>query len=231
MLAAALCDGMGGLNGGEQAARAACSGFFSACGAGGPQTAAELKQIARRLDARVAALRGADGRPLGGGSTLVAAVLGQERLAWLAVGDSRIGLWRGGTLRWLNRLHNYRLELDEALRTGELSRDEYESELPRGQALLSYLGCGGLKYVDAQAGLAWQPGDRLLLCSDGFADLLPEQALAALLGALGGRMDLAEAVLPWLEEKGKAADNASAIFIHYSDVHFERSEQHDPGTL
>lgn len=231
VLAAALCDGMGGLNGGEQAARAACSGFFSACGAGGPQTAAELKQIARRLDARVAALCGADGRPLGGGSTLVAAVLGQERLTWLAVGDSRIGLWRGGTLRWLNRLHNYRLELDEALRTGELSRDEYESELPRGQALLSYLGCGGLKYVDAQAGLAWQPGDRLLLCSDGFADLLPEPALAALLGALGGRMDLAEAVLPWLEEKGKAADNASAIFIHYSDVHFERSEQHDPGTL
>ena len=49
-----------------------------------------------------------------------------------------------GTLRWLNRLHNYRLELDEALRSGELSRDEYESELPRGQALLSYLGCGGL---------------------------------------------------------------------------------------
>src|SRR5699024_1285079 len=230
-LAAALCDGMGGLNGGEQAARTACDGFFAACGTAEPRTAEEFRQIARQLDCRVAALRGAHGRPLEGGSTLVAALLGQGGLAWLAVGDSRIGLWRGGTLRWLNRLHNYRLELDEALRTGELSRDEYESELPRGQALLSYLGCGGRKDEDAQAGLAWQPGARLLLCCDGFADLWPEPALAALRCALGGRMDLAEAVLPWLEEKGKAADNASAIFIHYSDVHFERSEQHDPGTL
>ena len=70
-----------------------------------------------------------------------------------------------------------------------------------------------------------------MLFSVVYADLLPGLGLAALLGALGGRMDLAEAVLPWLEEKGKAADNASAIFIHYSDVHFERSEQHDPGTL
>ena len=31
VLAAALCDGMGGLNGGEQAAPAPCSGFFSPC--------------------------------------------------------------------------------------------------------------------------------------------------------------------------------------------------------
>lgn len=211
--AAAVCDGMGGLNGGEQAARAACAGFFAACGAAVPATAAALEGIARRLDRQVAALRGADGRPLDGGSTLVAAVLGPGRLAWLAVGDSRIGLWRGGTLRWLNRLHNYRLELDEALRAGDLSRAEYEAELPRGPALLSYLGCGGLKYVDAQAGLAWQPGDRLLLCSDGFADLLPAPALDALLAEPQNPPDLAGAALPWLEAKGKAADNASAILI------------------
>ncbi len=227
-LAAALCDGMGGLNGGEQAARTACDGFFAACGTAEPQTAEEFRQIARQLDRRVAALRGAHGRPLEGGSTLVAALLGQGGLAWLAVGDSRIGLWRSGTLRWLNRLHNYRLELEEALRAGELSRDEYENELPRGQALVSYLGCGGLKYVDARTGLDWRPGDRLLLCSDGFADLLPSPALDAL---LGGETDLAAAVLPRLEEKGKSADNASAIVIRCLDTDSERSEYHEPGTL
>lgn len=216
--AAAVCDGMGGLNGGEQASKAACSGFFQAYAQTNADTVPDLKQIARRLDRKITALKDTDGRPLDGGSTIVAAIINGDRFHWLSVGDSRIGLVRDGTFRWLNRLHNYQLELDEAFRAGELSREEYRAELPKGRALLSYLGCGGLNYIDTQQNLPWTPGDRLLLCSDGFSELLSQQELLTLLLNLdGGTADLTRALLPYMQAKGTLADNASAIVIQYSD--------------
>ena len=153
--AASVCDGMGGLNGGARASQEACSGFFEeyeaailrSRGAKGPP---DLPQLARRLDRRIQGLRDSDGLPLDGGSTLTAVVIENGFFHWLSVGDSRIGLLREGKLHWLNRLHNYRLELDEALRNGDISPEEYQAELPRGPALLSYLGCGELKYIDCR---------------------------------------------------------------------------------
>ena len=214
--AAAVCDGMGGLNGGAEASRTACDGFLRACEQALPGDARDLERIARRLDGQVAALKGADGQPLDGGTTIVAAVVKDDRLGWLSVGDSRIGLVRDGELTWLNRLHNYRLELDEALQAGELSPEEYSAELPRGRALLSYLGCGGLRYVDVQADLSWTVGDRLILCSDGFYELMSQpELLDLLMGLENGSTDLTRAVLPYLEAKGKTADNASAVVIQY----------------
>lgn len=218
VFAAAVCDGMGGLNGGEQASRAACTGFFQAYAQTHTDAAPDLDQIARRLDRKIAGLKDTDGRPLDGGSTIVAAIINGDRFHWLSVGDSRIGLVRDGTFRWLNRLHNYQLELDEAFRAGELSREEYCAELPKGRALLSYLGCGGLNYIDAQQNLPWYPGDRLLLCSDGFSELLSQQELLELLLNLnGGTADLTVTLLPYLDAKGTSADNASAIVIQSSD--------------
>lgn len=218
VFAAAVCDGMGGLNGGEQASKAACSGFFQVCTQKQLNELPDFEALARKLDRKITTLKDVDGRPLDGGSTIVAAIINGDRFHWLSVGDSRIGLVRDGTLRWLNRLHNYQLELDEAFRVGELSREEYRAELPRGRALLSYLGCGELNYIDTQQNLPWRPGDRLLLCSDGFSELLSQQELLELLLNLDGRTaELTGALLPYLEAKGTSADNASAIVIQYSD--------------
>ena len=213
-LAAVLCDGMGGLSGGALAARTACSGFFQECGSW--DTAPDLPGLARKLDRRVSQLRGEDGLPLDGGSTLTAVVIQNGLLHWLSVGDSRIGLLRNGQLHWLNRLHNYRLELDEALKNGDISPDEYQAELPRGTALLSYLGCGELKYIDYQTGLPLLPSDLLLLCSDGFYDLLPGETLISTLEALDETMaNLPELLEPFLGQASRSMDNASAVIIRF----------------
>lgn len=216
--AASVCDGMGGLNGGAQAAREACAGFFeeyeSAVLSG--QGASGFPQIARKPDRRVLHLRDTDGLPLDGGSTLTAVVIQNGLLHWLSVGDSRIGLLRNGQLHWLNRLHNYRLELDEALKNGDISPDEYQAELPRGTALLSYLGCGELKYIDYQTGLPLLPSDLLLLCSDGFYDLLPGETLISTLEALDETMaNLPELLEPFLGQTSRSMDNASAVIIRF----------------
>ena len=217
--AAAVCDGMGGLNGGAMASRTACLGFFSqydalpAFGSEGP----DLARIARRLDLQVKNLRDSSGMPLDGGSTLTGIVIKDGYFHWVSVGDSRIGLVREGRMYWLNRLHNYRLELDEALRAGELSRAEYEAELPKGHALLSYLGCGGLTYIDHKRGQRLAPGDMLILCSDGFYDLLPEPALLSILADLGPDLSRLPRLLePYLGQATKRMDNASAVIIRYT---------------
>ncbi|MCD7867741.1 MAG: serine/threonine-protein phosphatase [Clostridiales bacterium] len=216
-LAAVLCDGMGGLNGGEKASSSACAGFLHECEAAVRHGHfPDLPQIARLLDTRVTNLTDTDGLPLDGGSTLVAALIDYNRFHWLSVGDSRLGLLRNGQLFWLNRLHNYRLELDAALRDGEISQAEYEAELPRGPALLSYLGCGTLKYIDSRQNLSLRPGDILLLCSDGFSDLMKTTELAALLARLNRNMNnLAELLWPCLDQTRSGLDNASAILIRY----------------
>lgn len=217
--AASVCDGMGGLNGGARASREACSGFFEeyeaavlrSRGAKGPP---DLPQLARRLDRRILGLRDSDGLPLDGGSTLTAVVIENGFFHWLSVGDSRIGLLREGKLHWLNRLHNYRLELDEALRNGDISPEEYQAELPRGPALLSYLGCGELKYIDCRTRQPFLPSDILLLCSDGFCELLPDDAMARTLNSLDDSMtNLPDLTAPFLDRAGRGQDNASAVII------------------
>ena len=215
VLLAAVCDGMGGLNGGRAAAFEACRGFFEEWEKEASNRAPDLASIARKLDRRVAALTGRDGLRLDGGSTLTAAVFSQNLVSWVAVGDSRIGLFRGGKMLWLNRLHNYRLELERELARGDISPQEYELELPKGAALLSYLGCGGLSYIDCSQ-LSLVPEDLFLLCSDGFYDLLPGVHLKELLLGLNREMDNLPLLLsPFLSAGRPSMDNASAIIIRY----------------
>ncbi|MCD7856609.1 MAG: protein phosphatase 2C domain-containing protein [Clostridiales bacterium] len=214
--AAVLCDGVGGLNGGERAAACACAGFLEECETAIQQgQAPDLTRIARRLDTRVIGLTDVDGMPLDGGSTLVAVLGRGSSFRWVTVGDSRLGLFRDGQLIWLNRLHNYRLELDEALSEGAISQAEYQAELPRSAALLSYLGCGELRYIDVQ-NIQLVPGDLLLLCSDGLPGLLTGLELSRLLAQLTPKLNnLTELLSPYLNQTRTGLDNTSAIFIRY----------------
>lgn len=214
--AAAVCDGMGGLNGGTQAADTACSKFFQEYEAlEHPLVPDDFVKISRRLDQYVTTLQDQDGLSLDGGSTIVAAVIQENQAYWLSVGDSKIGLYRGGQLAWISRSHNYQMELDEALLEGNLSDAEYQAELPRGRALLSYLGCGDLKYIDSRQ-LSLLPEDIIILCSDGFYELLPSENPENLFEQLDDHMgNLMELLLPQVNSSSKGMDNASVVLMRY----------------
>lgn len=215
--AASVCDGMGGLNGGDLAAWEACRGFMELCGKTllegnwpDPETAAGI------LDRKVASLTDRDGLPLDGGTTLTGVCIQGNRAMWVAAGDSRIGLFREGRLGWLNRPHRYRLMLKEALQAGAVSMEEYQAEIIRGSALVSYLGRGELPYIDGEAGFRLLPGDRMILCSDGFWELLGRQGTEELLGKLDPELsNLAELATECMERPGRGRDNASAVVIGY----------------
>ena len=65
-------------------------------------------------------------------------------------------------------MHNYNLKLDDMVRNGTISQEEWIRESHRGEALISFLGLGELPLIDVNTEpLVMESGDMLILCGDG----------------------------------------------------------------
>ena len=166
---ALVCDGMGGMQGGERASRCCAELLMQAYYTGDyASPAAFYAEQIPLADGAVHSLENAQGGPLGGGTTLVAAIVKEGSAYCASVGDSRIYLYRAGNLVQLTRDHNYSLKLTQMVREGELTMEEAMAD-PQREALISYIGMGtGPDIIDIdEAGFPVEQGDLLLLCSDG----------------------------------------------------------------
>ena len=110
-------------------------------------------------------------------TTLTALLTDGERVGLVNVGDSRAYLLRAGRLQRLTTDHTLVQSLVDA---GHLSAEQAQRDPRRSLVLRS---------VDAvtapEPDLRWvevQEGDRLLVCSDGLTDLVPETTVSELLG-------------------------------------------------
>ena len=150
---AIVCDGMGGLAGGAEASRTAVRSLSDAWLArSGEEDFPEfLRREARIADEKVFLLKDGNGGRLEAGTTVVAAVVQDGNLYWLSVGDSKIYIIRDGEMLSVCRQHNYRLTLDQKLAAGELTREQYQAEEGRAEALISYLGMGNRGDMDQLA--------------------------------------------------------------------------------
>ena len=111
------------------------------------------------------------------GSTLVMALIRDDRLYYLAVGDSRICLLRDGALLQLTREHIYENELALRAINGQGEVREVFTDPQRG-GLTSFLGMERLSAVDLPAApVALRPGDKVILMTDGVYNALEEQEL------------------------------------------------------
>lgn len=111
-----------------------------------------------------------------GMSTTLTAVLGDgERFALLQLGDSRAYVLRDGDLVRLGRDHSVVQELVES---GDLSPEDARTHPWRH--VVTRVLAGDPDERGELLVLALRPGDRLLLCSDGLSDLVPETTLEAL---------------------------------------------------
>lgn len=177
-----VCDGMGGMEGGERASRTCAEHLYKTFYGGMPVSPAEF--FRRRIpeaDAAVSALKGEGGKPLHGGTTVVTTIVKDGRLYWASVGDSRIYLYRRGMLQQLTRDHNYFLTLMEKVRRGEISEIEAHTH-PQKEALISYVGMGEIDILDIEReGILLQPGDIAVLCSDGVYKALADNEISAVL--------------------------------------------------
>ena len=181
---AIVCDGMGGLSGGEAASKCVVEYMekldiqdFFACE---KNIQSKYLEVANKLNGKINLLEDNSGTRMEGGTTIVVANIFEDRLYWMSIGDSKLYIIRNGELRALTREHNYRLKLDGYLSQGYIDEKDYLRESERAEALISYLGIGKLEIIDiSEQPLKLEKDDVLVMCSDGLYKAMSERQILA----------------------------------------------------
>jgi protein phosphatase len=210
-----VCDGMGGVEGGEVASRLAADVIWREMkptpATPDPEVFARLLRRATRVanhDVHATAKREPGLR--GMGTTVSAAGVVGDRLVIATVGDTRAYVLRSGVLVQVTR--------DQSLASALLAagRDPFEAA-SAGSAILQALGVGD----DVEPSLSiieLRRGNRVLLCSDGLHGLVGDPALAVLMSA---PHTVAESVM-LLVTAARAAGGSDNITAIVADVAGDR---------
>ena len=199
----ALADGMGGHNSGEVASSDTLHNlqfFFSDLPTGlaaGPLNEAIVEWLGS-MNTIIDSCGREDMRYRDMGTTLVALAYYNQQFYWMNCGDSRLYLLRDGQLRQLTTDH---------------SLNNLFGQPAHCSAITNCIG-GGCKnsFVDmVQCTDMVQPGDVLMLCSDGLSDMVDDKRIASL---LADGFD-ADALCQAAEDAG-GRDNVSVIVARVS---------------
>ena len=178
---AVVADGMGGLSDGDKVSQKIVSTMCADAARIQPgKTENVLCQMVGHANQEVNRMLGST-RQYKAGSTLLAVLVEKGYMQWIAVGDSRIYLYRGGSLIQVNREHIYEAELLEQAINGRISFANAARD-PQANRLSSFIGMGELKHVDiCLERIKLQQGDRILLMSDGVFNTLSNAEIASVI--------------------------------------------------
>lgn len=212
---AVLADGMGGHAGGALASRMACESFIKAFADREGSKRERLKSALEAANQAIAATVEANPMLSGMGSTLVGVTFGADGVEWVSVGDSPLLLFRRGEIALLNEDHSLAPELDRLAAAGRITEDEARRD-PRRHMLRSAVTGDEIDLVDlSRRPLAVEPGDYIILASDGLQTLDAheiERVVAAY--ASDGASAVANALIRAVEAiKDPHQDNATVVAV------------------
>ena len=211
---ALVADGVGGAAAGEVAsATAAYALTASALSRFGEDLTTVLR--AGVAAARVGVRRGAErDRARSGMATTLTAVACDGRRVMLGhVGDSRAYTFRSGRLERVSHDHTV---VQELVDLGQLSLQEARDHPWRNVVLRSIGADEGVPLDDAElTELPLAAGDRILLCSDGLTDLVPEDRIEEVLGLSDPHASAAVLTHSALEAGG--IDNVTCVVLDVVD--------------
>lgn len=206
----AVADGMGGHEGGEVASRIAVETLQQHFANAVPDDVAlELKRAYRAANDRIWTEGGSDATDRHMGTTLVSAIVNGAYLTIANVGDSRAYLIRGSQVLQVTQ--------DHSLVAEQVERGELEAGTERQSAQRNVLtaAVGTTERLDRNLPAIYEltllPEDRLLLCSDGFYDVIDQREYAAQLS--GGDPSTLSTSLASLAEQRGTTDNVSAVVL------------------
>jgi PPM family protein phosphatase len=221
-----VADGMGGHNAGEVASRLAVDtikGFMQRSRDGDdftwpygidPQLSFDANRMMTAIKlANRRVFKAGESRDeyTGMGTTIVAALIEQERLIFSGVGDSRIYLYRAKTLKQLTK--------DDSWVATVLAREPGmdESALashPMRHVLTNVIGARDQMDMDVGE-MPLEAGDVLLFCSDGLHGALDDRAAETILGDQPDPSAAsAQLVQGALDRNG--SDNITALVVRYT---------------
>jgi serine/threonine protein phosphatase PrpC len=145
-------------------------------------------------------------------TTVVACVLQGNAAYWAHCGDSRLYMVRGDKLIARTRDHSYS-ELQETL----------SQVVPMGErfnrnVLFTCLGSPGKPVVDTVGPLLLQPGDRLLLCSDGLWGTVSDAVITEQMAQRPISDAVPELVEQALRNGGAKSDNVSILAMEWESA-------------
>lgn len=174
-LVAVVCDGMGGHVGGQVASRTAVDAiraFLQSRHYDDPNAAI----VAACNAANEAILQKASEQPelTGMGSTCVMLIVRDGKVYIGSIGDSRIYLVRGHTIRQLTKDQSYVQTLVDA---GKITKEEAERH-PRKNEITNALGLERMQPATVFASpIEPQAGDSFVLCSDGLSGMVGDEEI------------------------------------------------------
>ncbi len=206
----AVADGMGGHRAGEIASRVAVNELLASA-----PRAADPKALARAVRAANRAVIESAQRSrsrAGMGTTLTAAIVDGTHVAVAHVGDSRAYLLHGGKLTRITEDHSMVADL---VRQGTITEEDARFH-PQRSVITRALGSDPEMAADTYE-LDAEPGDRLLLATDGLTGMLPDDYIADLL--VDGRSPT-ESAARLIEAANRAGgyDNITVVVVDLDDV-------------
>jgi protein phosphatase len=140
-------------------------------------------------------------------TTMVAAVVIQNKLIVANVGDSRAYLIRGDSIRQISQDHSY---VAEMVRSGSMTEEEASTSKLKNRISRSIGGEPEVR-VDVFPPIPLRTGDKVLLCSDGLTRYANEAALMQM--AAGGKPgEIARRMVKFANQSG-GVDNISVVFL------------------
>ena len=211
LLIAVVCDGMGGARGGREASVSACDVIehsfheqYAQCLPGDEEKF--LKRALINANRFVFQKASREEELAGMGTTAVCALVRGGNAFICHAGDSRAYLVRDGKLTQLTHDHSYVQELVDC---GTITVEEAEHH-PQKNIITRALGVD-YRLDPEFTSLAVQPGDILLLCSDGLTNAVPRPQLEQLLRT-GSFYDLPDLLIRAANENG-GKDNITALLL------------------
>ncbi len=216
---AIVCDGMGGMENGDKASRYAVDyirDYYQKNNITEFNIKYELHNMAELINGYVSHIRDESGNIYTAGTTLVSAHILDDKLFIMSIGDSRIYMIRNRKMFTLTREHNYKLKLDKYKKNGYLNTCNYENEIKRGKALISYLGMEKLELVDINdTPIKLKSDDIIILCSDGLYKSLSDVQILDIINENHRNMDVCvdRLVSMACECVNKKMDNTTVVGI------------------
>ena len=206
-----VADGMGGHLRGEVAAQlslqAAASEFQAAARPVLPDPQAYLRSALRRGHRDILSHRLRESLPESPRTTAVVCVIQQGRAWWAHAGDSRLYLIRNGAVLERTRDHS---KVQNLIDLGVLRPEEAEHH-PERNMVLNCLGAPVDPSVETDGPVTLEPGDIILMCTDGVWAPLSQDALVRAMLAEPLEVSVPRLVRNAVDLAGPNADNATAV--------------------
>ena len=209
----AVADGMGGAQAGEIASKIAVETLGGGVREDAGPVEERLAELIHAANERIHELSVSDERRAGMGTTMTAALVGEDEITLAHVGDSRAYLFRDGELTRLTRDHSL---VDELVEQGKLTPEEARTH-PQRSVITRAVGPEPRVKVDTQTAGA-REGDVFLICSDGLTTMIDEPEIAEILTAAPVLQDAGHRLIDAANDAG-GRDNITVVLFRVQDVH------------